>query len=82
MGEVITVKVKQLDRWVEHYSELYCKQNIVYQSVLDAIDYLPLIPKLDKVPSIKELSKARDRLTSGKALGKDCIPAEVIKNGR
>ena len=40
------------------------------------------MPKLDKVTSIKELSKAMDRLPSGIALGKDCIPAEVIKNGK
>ena len=82
MGEVITDKAKQLDRWVEHYSELYSRENIVHQSTLDAIDHLPLMPKLDEVPSIKDLSKAIDRLPSGKAPGKDCIPAEVIKSGK
>ena len=40
------------------------------------------MPKLDKVPSIEALSKTIDRLLSGKALEKDCIPAEVIKNGK
>ena len=67
---------------VEHYSELYSRENIVQQSVLDAINHLPLTPKLDKVSSIKELSKAIDRLHSGKFLGKDCIPAEIIKNSK
>ena len=82
MGEVITDKAKQLDRWVEHYSELYSRENVVHQSALDAIDHLPLMHKLDKVPSIEELSKANDRLPSGKAPGKDSISAEVIKNGK
>ena len=67
-GEVITDKAKQMDRWIKHYSELYSRENVVHQSVLDAIDHLPLVPKLDEVPSIKELSKAIDRLHSGKAL--------------
>ena len=81
-GEVITDKAKQLDSWVKHNSELYSRENVVHQSVLHATDHLPLMPQLDEVPSIEELSKAIDRLPSEKALGKDCIPAEVIKNGR
>ena len=81
-GEVITDKAKQLDRWVEHYSELYSKENIVHQSALDAIDHLPLMPELDEAPSIDEVSKAIDRLPSGKALGKDGILAEVIKSSK
>ena len=40
------------------------------------------MPKLDKVPSIEELSKAIDRLPSGKTPGKDSIPAEVIKSSK
>ena len=79
-GEVITDKAKQLDRWVEHYSKLYSKENVVHQSALDAIDHLPLMPVLDEAPSIDELSKAIDRLPLGKAPGKDDILAEVIKS--
>ena len=56
--------------------------NVVHQSVLDAIDCPPLMSKLDKIPSIEELSETIDRLPSRKALGKDCIWAEVIKNGK
>ena len=44
LGEVITDKAKQLDRWVKHYSELYSREN-VHQSALDATDPLPLMPK-------------------------------------
>ena len=65
-GEVITAKAKQLDRWVEHYSKVYPRENVVHQSALDAIDHLPLMPKLDEVPSIKELSKAIEDYPQGR----------------
>ena len=81
-GEPITDRTKQLNRWVEHYSELYATENIVHQSVLDDIEQLPMVPELDEPPSITELSKAIDKLPSGKSPGKDCIPAEVIKSGK
>ena len=81
-GTIITDKTKQLERWVEHYSELYSRENIVHQSVLDAIDRLPQMPVLDEPPLLEELSKAIDQLPSGKAAGKDSIPAEVLKSGK
>jgi len=67
---------------VEHYSELYSRENKVHQSALDAIERLPEMSELDTKPSLDELAKAIDRLLSGKAPGKDSIPAEVIKCGK
>ena len=46
-GMIITDKTKQLERWVEHYAELYSRENIVQQAVLDAIDRLPQMPELE-----------------------------------
>ena len=40
------------------------------------------MPELDEAPSINELTKAIDRLPSGKAPGKDGILAEVIKSSK
>ena len=40
------------------------------------------MPELDEAPSINGLSKAIDRLPSGKAPGKDGILAEVIKSSK
>ena len=39
-GEVITDQSKQLQRWVEHYLELYSTQNIVTDAALDALPRL------------------------------------------
>ena len=59
-----------------------CRENNVQQAVLDAIDRLPQMPELDEPPTIEELSKAIDKLPSGKAAGKDGIPAEILKSGK
>ena len=80
-GMIITGKTKQLERWVEHYAELYSREKIVQQAVLDAIDR-PQMPELEELPTIEELSKVVDKLPSGKATGKDGIPAEIIKSGK
>ena len=68
-GEDITDKGHQLERWVEHYSNLYSRENIVSRSALDAVEYPPTMEELDKEPTLEELSKAIDSLASGKAPG-------------
>jgi len=40
-GEKITDRAKQLDRWVEHYSELYSNEDTVCLNTLNSIERLP-----------------------------------------
>lgn len=68
-----------MNRWVEHYSELYSKENVVAPSALDNIECLPVMEELDAVPTEDELSKAIDSLAPGKAPGNDSIPPDLIK---
>ena len=70
-GEVITDRGHQLERWVEHYSDIYSRENIVSPSALDAVECLPTMEELDTEPTLEELSKAIDSLASGKAPGSD-----------
>ena len=56
-GEVITDKSKQMGRWVEHYLELYSRENSVTQEALDAIEDMPILEELDSEPTVEELSK-------------------------
>ena len=79
-GEVITDKGQQMERWVEHYSDLYSRQNVVTTAALDAIECLPAIEELDIEPTIEELNKAINSLASGKAPGSDGIPPDLIKH--
>ena len=69
-------------RWTEHYLELYATQNVVSDFALDSIPELPMLDQLDALPSIEELGKAIDHLSSGKAPGDDGIPAEVLKSSK
>nr|XP_058967531.1 craniofacial development protein 2-like [Pocillopora verrucosa] len=73
-GEAITDKGQQMERWVEHYSDLYSRQNVVTSSALDAIKCLPVMEELDNEPTNDELSKAINSLASRKAPGSDGIP--------
>ena len=81
-GNVIIDKTKQMERWVEHYCELYSKVSEVTNEAIDAIHQRPTMTELDEEPDIEELSKALDAMNSGKAPGKDAIPAEVLKCGK
>lgn len=77
---MITDKGKQLERWVEHYSELYSRENIVATSALDTIDPLPIMGELDAKPTLEVLSKSIDSLVCGKTPGNDGIPPDLIKS--
>ena len=79
-GAIITDKGQQMERWVEHYSDLYSRENTVSPAALDVIECLPTMDELDSEPSVEDLSKAIDSLASGKAPGNDGIPPELIKH--
>ena len=79
IGEVIQDREQQMERWVEHYTELYARENVVTEDALNAIECRPELEELDREPTIDKLNEALDSLASGKAPGKDGIPAEVLK---
>ena len=58
-GEVITDR-RQLERGVEHYSDIYSRENIVSPSALDAVECRPTMEELNTEPTLEELSKAID----------------------
>ena len=81
-GDAIKEKSKQMEHWVEHYSELYSRMNVVSEEALmamESMESLSTMDELDSEPTLEEINQALDQLPSGKAPGNDGIPAEVIK---
>ena len=54
-GEVITDSNKQMERWVEHYLELYSTENTITDQALDTIETLPVMTELDSEPTEDDL---------------------------
>ena len=50
---------------MQHYSELYPRENVVTDEALNAIKCLPELEELDSDPTFGELNKALDSLSSG-----------------
>ena len=46
-GEIIQDRAEQMEHWVEHYSELYSRENIVTDETLSAFECLPMMQELD-----------------------------------
>ena len=81
-GDVITEPNKQMDRWAEHYSELYAKETVVTDAAIKSTEQMPVMDDLDTPPTMEELEKAIESLSCDKAPGNDGIPPEVIKAGK
>jgi len=46
-----------MERWVEHYLELYSTENTVSEEALSSIPFLPVLEELDTEPTVEELEK-------------------------
>ena len=65
-GDAIKDKSKQMERWVEHYSELYSRVNVVSEEALMAMESLSIMDELDSEPTLEEINHALDHLSSVK----------------
>ncbi|XP_078664108.1 uncharacterized protein LOC144907177 [Branchiostoma floridae x Branchiostoma belcheri] len=81
-GEIITDKAKQLDRWVQHYAELYSEETPERPELEEVLPTYPEMTELDSMPEESELLEALSSLPSGKAPGQDGIPGEVLKQNK
>lgn len=65
-GETTKDIGKQLERWVEHYFDLYSWENTISDITLNLIKWFPIMAKLDKMSTIQKLSKAINCLQLGR----------------
>ena len=78
-GDAIKDKSKQMACWMEHYSELYSRVNVVSEEALMVMESLSTMDELDSESILEEINQALEQLSSGKAPGNDGISVEVIK---
>ena len=67
------------NRWAEHFSTLLNRPSTVDSTPLEQVPQQPTLNDLDLPPSMDELTKAIKQTNSGRASGKDGIPAEIYK---
>ena len=67
------------NRWAEHFSTQLNRPSTVDPTTLYQVLQQPTLNDLDLPPSMDELSKAIKQVNSGRASGKDGIPAEIYK---
>ena len=73
-SDIITDWGKQMERWAEHYQELYLRKNTVTDSAVESTCTLPILKGPDIPPSVEELSKAIDSLACSKSSRKRWHP--------
>ena len=55
-GDAIKDQYKQMERWVEHYSELYSRMNVVSNEALMAMESLSIMDELDSEPTLEDIN--------------------------
>ena len=55
-GDAIKDKSKQMECWVEHYSELYSRVNVVSDEALMAMENLSIMDELDSEPTLEDIN--------------------------
>ena len=53
-----------MERWVEHYSELYSTMNVISEEALMAMESLSIMDELDDEPTLEDINQALDQLSS------------------
>ena len=72
-GEIIHSRDEQLGRWIQHFSLIYSRQNVVTDDALQHMESLLVMDDLDNEPTHEELSKAITAMAPWKAYQPICF---------
>ena len=80
-GVLITDRSKVLDRWSEHFKGVLNQDSEFDMSVLEELPQYDVNSELADLPTLEEVQKSIEQLSTGKAPGADGIPPEIYKHG-
>ena len=78
---LLTDKDAILKRWAEHVNSVLNRPSSVNDNAINRLPQIECNVLLDEFPTVTEIRKAIQHLSSGKAPGTDAIPAEVYEAG-
>ena len=81
-GITLTKRADQMNRWIEHFSDLYGTERPYTASAIDKVPSVEIMEELADEPQFTEMEVVVARLSNNKASGRDTIPADLIKAGR
>jgi hypothetical protein len=70
-----------MNRWQEHYQDLFHNPSVVDQTVIESLPQFDVVTEMDDAPSIEEVTTSLKQMNTGKAPGLDGIPTEVLMCG-
>ena len=65
--------------WVQHFSLLCSRQNVVTDAALQHMESLSTMDDLDNEPTVEELGKAITAMAPWKSPGSHVIPADLLQ---
>ena len=72
---------KILQRWEEHFTDLFDHHSPVDYNVLESLPQRETAHRMDRHPTLEEVREAIQQINSDKAPGVDGIPIELLKIG-
>nr|VZI31712.1 unnamed protein product [Spirometra erinaceieuropaei] len=78
---LLTEKTQILQRWAEHFRGVLNRPSVISDAAIERLPQVETNVDLDLPPSLQEIIRTVQRLSSGKAPGSDAIPVEVYKHG-
>ena len=70
-----------MNRWQEHYQELFINPSVVDTTVIENLPQFDVVHEMDNHPVLTEVITALKQMNSGKSPGLDGIPTEVLLCG-
>nr|VZI43015.1 unnamed protein product [Spirometra erinaceieuropaei] len=75
------MKAQSLQRWTEHFRDVLNRPSAISDSAIARLPQVETKVDLDLPPSLQEIIRALQQLSSRKAPRSDAIPAEIYKHG-